>query len=934
MGRWGCPASLMTELLDAWRAFEREMRVREQRLISEIASVWADLSAQLRSVEHSAAEIGQHPSDAAPMEAIHWLFETARPRLLNDPVETYRGRKPLQRMVTAIQDYRASLADATRRLPAQVELTGPGLVALLGRQKPLPVFVEWRVRLWSKPRSIALREIVLDRILIRDLGRASLDGGLQSIAAKSALQLMQGWQSLRSSTLREHAGRQADDRLHSSPAHLEARNLKASGIIEGYGQWAAAGAKDLADSILRSPAPVSSSRRDECRRQSDRNLKFWSRQERGVDAALRLEQGVSNLGADLSADARRTLAEFDLERTKLLAELDSVLGWLEAGGTAQARDLSAPQTRLISAGERLEQWMRHVSASARKLLPESVEIVEPSSPLPTFRSPWRILSPLRVVNERLQIIANDPVEGFREVESAERAIVRDIERAREVVAFGAEVAATEGEEGERLASEARENALSLLTYQKASVPDLRRISGMDLYRLISDLLLDLSASLEKGRVGLLAHIGKQRGTQVLEVAMRATIASARKAVLATANSVEAWGQRLLTGIGLLTPPRPRLDHLDRRSSLSSVFEVQFSHRELPGLYQRLFRLSPVEDQRFLVGRQSELAALTRARLQWKANKPCSVLMVGARGSGKTSLLNCAMLSVFGGEAVVRAEFHSRLTRRAELHVFLRDILRLPVDADLVSALTEQPRVIVLEELERAFLRVIGGFHAMDALFDLIYATSHRTLWILCTNEMAFRYLKAAVELDRHFAFRINATSAAKEDLISAILQRHELSGLRLEFRISAEVSRLSRVRRLLGLNENAKEVFFDSLYDQSEGIFRAAFELWQSCIEKVEGGVVHMSQSLAPNYAALFAELNLNDYFALQAVLHHGSLTGEELAQVLCIPGEAALRLLNRLMQMELLDNEPSLPGLRIRPEATRAVRKALHRQNLSLETH
>ena len=196
--------------------------------------------------------------------------------------------------------------------------------------------------------------------------------------------------------------------------------------------------------------------------------------------------------------------------------------------------------------------------------------------------------------------------------------------------------------------------------------------------------------------------------------------------------------------------------------------------------------------------------------------------------------------------------------------------------------------------------------------------------------MAYRYLDPVVGLGQHFSHWVIAMSVSQADIFKAISQRHNLSGLRLDFAApSSGDPKVGHVRRLLGLERSAQQSFFDSLYEQSDGIFRSAFELWQDCIERVDAGVVCIRQPLVANYDHLLAHLTLMDSFALSAVVQHGSLTVEEMAQVMAISPESSRRQMERLTLLDILDSEPQGEGLRVRPESRRIVRELLSRTNL-----
>jgi hypothetical protein len=331
-----------------------------------------------------------------------------------------------------------------------------------------------------------------------------------------------------------------------------------------------------------------------------------------------------------------------------------------------------------------------------------------------------------------------------------------------------------------------------------------------------------------------------------------------------------------------------------------------------------------------VGRARELAGLAELLERWRAGQSASGLIVGARGSGKSSLLNCAAASIFAGEQLVRGAIGERLTDAGAVSAFVRSKLGLHPGTELDQALAADRRVIVVEEFERCFLRAVGGFEALKEFLRLIQTTARTTLWIVVMNDVAFRYLDAVIQFGQRVSHRINAMAVERQALVGSILQRHRLSALRLQFAPPpARRPHIQTVRQSLGLERDPEEAFFGALYRQSEGVFRSGFELWLDSIERVEGGVVHMQQPLDPDYRPLEAELTTADLHMLKAILQHGSLQVEELARVLSgSAGEHSLRL-DRLHDLEIVEPDPSWPGHRVRPQAGRFVRHVLSARNL-----
>ena len=120
------------------------------------------------------------------------------------------------------------------------------------------------------------------------------------------------------------------------------------------------------------------------------------------------------------------------------------------------------QTAMIAAGE--------------ATLPATAETVDPKQSLPSWRTPWRqiqvwesFLKPLEPTGRWLAL------RGFTGAESAHRAIIREIERAREVVTYGLEGIQSGTAEDARIAEEAIANSRGLIERQRRRAPEVRKL---------------------------------------------------------------------------------------------------------------------------------------------------------------------------------------------------------------------------------------------------------------------------------------------------------------------------------------------------------------------------------------------------------------------------------------------------------------------------
>jgi hypothetical protein len=75
-------------------------------------------------------------------------------------------------------------------------------------------------------------------------------------------------------------------------------------------------------------------------------------------------------------------------------------------------------------------------------------------------------------------------------------------------------------------------------------------------------------------------------------------------------------------------------------------ETQRQIAALPFVYQRLFRIEPLTDERFFAGRQGELEIIQKDFVAWQNGQFALLALVGERGSGRTTFLNFAEKEIY------------------------------------------------------------------------------------------------------------------------------------------------------------------------------------------------------------------------------------------------------------------------------------------------
>jgi hypothetical protein len=413
----------------------------------------------------------------------------------------------------------------------------------------------------------------------------------------------------------------------------------------------------------------------------------------------------------------------------------------------------------------------------------------------------------------------------------------------------------------------------------------------------------------------------ERGLPVASAALaRATAARVRRAGAGSERLVH----RFLARIGWRPDPSSGVVDVRIRPLLPDAFAADSTDASLPALYSHLFRPDPVVDVRFLVGRVPELSAIGDARERWEAGRSAALLITGERGSGKTSLINCALNGPLAGLPIVRGEFSQRLLSESDLRSTLARIVGASSPGRLEEHLMETPRVVVLEEVERTFLRHLGHYEAVRALGRLISATGGAVLWVIVLNRVAFRFLDAATGLGQRFSHRINASTATADEIREAILIRHNLSGLRLRFEPPATAPGRTIHRRV-----DPEREFFEMTARYAAGVYRTAFGIWLGHIAEIRDGLFSVRAIEAHDLLPVIADLAPHDLFSLVAFMQHGSLTADEHAIVFQQRSDISRAQLDELIARDIIATDPGRPGYRVRPEAMSVVQEALYRRNL-----
>ena len=913
----------------AWSAFLEDAAASRRKLLGELADLHKsvrEITAELDQCCAAATELDWPRGQSATLRRI---FEANAKALLLDPLDRHARSRIHDRLPRSFEDFWSDLAEAARKLPVLAEFAPISLIETLpaGTKLPLPRWAGWRNRV----RTVEVRQAVLDGLELRAFRIGPLEGRIYLAFAQATLALLDPWQALRAAALirlqSNEAATHPREVYSTWKQQTEAREAGFKRFLESLD----AALTEMDVRLLGAVLGPERFRRLGGKRAERRAAweDHWERQQRSVRALVETEISHVRLGAQAIVAIEGSARAVREEHQAVVGELGVALDVLDRWQPGQENPLPPGSAQLTPASQHVLEWKRLLGSHARDLLPAEIEAVDPRRPLPGWRSPWRTVRPEQsflVVLDR----STAPVAAVLEdVGGDHKAVLRNIEHAREVVTFGIRTAA-DSASGDAMAQESVDNGALLLKHTHRTLPQREAAVEAAYVQATAACFHLYHVGFEQGRLTLVSYLAREGIVRGARRASRRALEEGRRIGRATRTAIRRFCHAVLVRIGWEAPPERVESPVVRWRSFQEAADAAPGARRLPLIYHRLFRAQPVEDLRFLVGRETEMAALADARALWDAGRFAAVVVYGQRGSGKTSLINCALTRSFADVDVVRGSFSERVLTRQAMRSFLEGLLGAESD-DIVANLSSRKRVIILEELERAFLRKVGGLEALEELLRLMTLSVPSTIWILSLAGEAFDFLDAAADLGRRFSHRINASAVRPGDLREAILQRHNLSGLRLKFEGRPDDNRFGawfQARTGLG-EEESQTAFFNALYKRSGGVFRSAFGLWQRNIDRAAGGVLYMHFPDVEDHAEIAGGFTRDELFTLQMLLQHGSLTVEEHAEIFGWRREVSRALVEQLLGRRIVEAEPGAPGVRIRPPAAVLARSALSAQNL-----
>lgn len=344
----------------------------------------------------------------------------------------------------------------------------------------------------------------------------------------------------------------------------------------------------------------------------------------------------------------------------------------------------------------------------------------------------------------------------------------------------------------------------------------------------------------------------------------------------------------------------KLFDIEEKKEISIIEEAE-EKIQLPDEYLERFTLYAIQNKDFLKNRDDELKSLELAYENWKIVKS-PLLVVNDPGEGGTSLLH-ASTYIYPSAKIL--ETNQAIDSYKKLIGLITNVLRIEDDFKSLKELEkhineiEEDHVIILENIERLFIRRIRGFDLLEDFLLFLHATKSKIYWIISINKYSFYYLNRVKYFSSHFPSIIHLKPILEEQLKEEILSRNNgykmvfLKPNKLTKKVEKQLKKESKEERQLHL----EQIFFKRMYSFSKGNITKAILFARNSAYNVKDKTVFVK----PIEIKEIEDLSLNELFILEAIFQHRSLTIKELNIVLRNSDRQSRLSIEKLLEKQLI---------------------------------
>ncbi|MBE2280788.1 MAG: hypothetical protein IAE91_10380, partial [Ignavibacteriaceae bacterium] len=311
-------------------------------------------------------------------------------------------------------------------------------------------------------------------------------------------------------------------------------------------------------------------------------------------------------------------------------------------------------------------------------------------------------------------------------------------------------------------------------------------------------------------------------------------------------------------------------------------DTEIAISNLPYIYIRLYKPEPLTDERYFIKREQNKNELIKAYNNWKKGKFSPVLITGIKGSGVTSLINI-FLNYAGDEYLVLKTELSRNIYQTE--DFIAEISGLfgfeeckSINnlIDEINSL-EKKYILVIENVNKLFLKIPGGFNALRLLYELLTKAGKNVFFVCSSKKAGAGYLDKTYNLYDNFRFIIPLLELTPNDINNIILRRHNLTGYNLFF--EASEAQLNQ-KKFKNLNDEERQKYlskeyFKTLNKIAGNNISISFLYWLRSATEAGNDTIKISPLLELDFNFLNS-LSNEKLYTLSAIMINDGLTVQD----------------------------------------------------------
>lgn len=351
----------------------------------------------------------------------------------------------------------------------------------------------------------------------------------------------------------------------------------------------------------------------------------------------------------------------------------------------------------------------------------------------------------------------------------------------------------------------------------------------------------------------------------------------------------------------------RLGIIEKKQDSSSVErylkQAEHSLEDLPAVYRRVFRFEPLDSEKLFVSRNVELENIGDAYDGWRKGGRGMIAVIGERGSGRSTLIQLARSRYFKDISVQRVVPAATIYSEEELLDFLAHTLGIKTNTKSLNEFEEQisdldlTRVIIIEDIQRIFLRTIKGLEIFNRFLLFAAKTQESIFWFITCSSYTWDYIDKVLGLMRYFSKVISLEELDEEGIELLIMKRHRLTGIPVRFNPDPITEKSKKYRQISHEEERQrllKDQFFRRLREASTGNISVAMLFWCISINNFENRRFEIGE-LPDIDVRIDAKISDEELFIIAAIVQHERMTVNEIIDVLSIPREKAHLILTGL---------------------------------------